>query len=216
MNLLTFNFIVVVVALLKMACGERTIVLNFNDVTSKTLKILHNPAIDESLVTKESLKTFIGLKLKSEIINDIELFDRKKSTFDAQFLSIPVTGPLLVLVKLHSDDKSDVAAIEGRRWNFDDGLLVNSTTLRVRELPISTTTTVASTDAPDSTCDQPQTDLDGNTGLSLWDGAVVLAKYLELHPSLCQDKSVLELGSGTGLGVCVLCVIIITIVIYVW
>jgi hypothetical protein len=37
------------------------------------------------------------------------------------------------------------------------------------------------------------------TGLITWDGAVVLAKYLECHPSLVDKKSVLEVGAGTGL-----------------
>ena len=41
--------------------------------------------------------------------------------------------------------------------------------------------------------------IDGCTGLVTWDGAVVLAKYLEHHPRLVQGKTVLELGSGTGL-----------------
>jgi len=40
-------------------------------------------------------------------------------------------------------------------------------------------------------------------GLTVWDGAVVLAKYFEQknekHPELLKDATVLELGSGTGL-----------------
>lgn len=36
------------------------------------------------------------------------------------------------------------------------------------------------------------------TGVSTWDGAVVLSKYFENHPELVQGKLVLELGSGTG------------------
>ena len=39
------------------------------------------------------------------------------------------------------------------------------------------------------------------TGLTTWDGAVVLAKYLEHHlgPSFLAGKRVLETGAGTGL-----------------
>ena len=42
---------------------------------------------------------------------------------------------------------------------------------------------------------------DGATGMSTWDAAVVLAKYLELNPHLVgeRSKNVLELGAGTGL-----------------
>ena len=36
------------------------------------------------------------------------------------------------------------------------------------------------------------------TGLITWDGAIVLAKYLETHPTIVHGKSVLELGAGTG------------------
>jgi SAM-dependent methyltransferase len=45
--------------------------------------------------------------------------------------------------------------------------------------------------------EQPNTGL--GTGLNVWDGAVVLAKYLEItHPDL-TGRRVLELGAGTGL-----------------
>jgi hypothetical protein len=43
-------------------------------------------------------------------------------------------------------------------------------------------------------------DIDGNTGLTSWDGAIVLSKYFERHPFLVQNKTILELGSGTGIG----------------
>ena len=36
------------------------------------------------------------------------------------------------------------------------------------------------------------------TGLITWDGAIVLAKYLETHPTIVHRKRVLELGAGTG------------------
>ena len=36
------------------------------------------------------------------------------------------------------------------------------------------------------------------TGLNIWDGAILLAKYLELHSNVIKGKRVLELGSGPG------------------
>ena len=36
------------------------------------------------------------------------------------------------------------------------------------------------------------------TGLNIWDGAILLAKYLELHSDIIKGKRVLELGSGPG------------------
>jgi len=40
---------------------------------------------------------------------------------------------------------------------------------------------------------------DGATGRNTWDASVVLSAYFEAHPSYIEDKSVLEVGSGTGL-----------------
>eukprot|EP00814_Leptocylindrus_danicus_P012039 CAMPEP_0116040838 /NCGR_PEP_ID=MMETSP0321-20121206/24628_1 /TAXON_ID=163516 /ORGANISM="Leptocylindrus danicus var. danicus, Strain B650" /LENGTH=222 /DNA_ID=CAMNT_0003520791 /DNA_START=383 /DNA_END=1048 /DNA_ORIENTATION=- len=37
------------------------------------------------------------------------------------------------------------------------------------------------------------------TGLNLWDGAILLAKYLERFPETVRGKCVLELGSGCGM-----------------
>ena len=41
---------------------------------------------------------------------------------------------------------------------------------------------------------------ESGTGSSVWDGAVVLARFLETHPHLVCGKRVLELGAGTGFG----------------
>ncbi|PQE21064.1 EFM3 CHATD-lysine N-methyltransferase protein [Rutstroemia sp. NJR-2017a WRK4] len=44
----------------------------------------------------------------------------------------------------------------------------------------------------------------GTTGLRTWDAALHLSTYLSLHPTLVTDKTILELGCGTGL-VSILC-----------
>lgn len=41
---------------------------------------------------------------------------------------------------------------------------------------------------------------DGDTGISTWDAAILLAQFLESEPALVAAKNVVELG--TGLGVC--------------
>ena len=44
---------------------------------------------------------------------------------------------------------------------------------------------------------------EGDTGLVVWDAAIVLAKYLEINTDMVRDKEVVELGSGTGaVGLC--------------
>jgi hypothetical protein len=37
---------------------------------------------------------------------------------------------------------------------------------------------------------------DGGTGLNVWDGSLLLARYLECRPELVRDKAVIELGAG--------------------
>lgn len=39
---------------------------------------------------------------------------------------------------------------------------------------------------------------EGDTGVVVWDAAIVLAKYLETIRNQIKDKNILELGSGTG------------------
>ena len=39
---------------------------------------------------------------------------------------------------------------------------------------------------------------DGGTGLNVWDGAMLLARYIEKVPNIVKNKRVVELGSGCG------------------
>ena len=44
---------------------------------------------------------------------------------------------------------------------------------------------------------------EGDTGVVVWDAAIVLAKYLETNTAMVRSKEVVELGSGTGaVGLC--------------
>ena len=44
---------------------------------------------------------------------------------------------------------------------------------------------------------------EGDTGVVVWDAAIVLAKYLEINTDMVRDMEVVELGSGTGaVGLC--------------
>ena len=44
---------------------------------------------------------------------------------------------------------------------------------------------------------------EGDTGVVVWDAAIVLAKYLEINIGMVRDKEAVELGSGTGaVGLC--------------
>lgn len=35
-------------------------------------------------------------------------------------------------------------------------------------------------------------------GLAVWPASLLLAQYLSVHPEICRDKSVIELGAGCG------------------
>ena len=95
----------------------------------------------------------------------------------------PLGGPALRspsrLRVSSSDPASELLALPGRLLpaDLDDG----SFSVGGRPLRISTV---------------DNSDL--GTALVVWDGAVNLARYLERNPALVFQKSVLELGAGTG------------------
>eukprot|EP00557_Chaetoceros_sp_GSL56_P009840 CAMPEP_0176480870 /NCGR_PEP_ID=MMETSP0200_2-20121128/2509_1 /TAXON_ID=947934 /ORGANISM="Chaetoceros sp., Strain GSL56" /LENGTH=279 /DNA_ID=CAMNT_0017877021 /DNA_START=146 /DNA_END=982 /DNA_ORIENTATION=- len=73
-----------------------------------------------------------------------------------------------------------ILLLTGRYFNYDpNGIDFAGTTLIVKE-------------------ESNNKDEDG-TGLNVWDGSLLLARYLEKNPSKVRGKSVLELGSGPGL-----------------
>ena len=77
-------------------------------------------------------------------------------------------------------------AISGRLFDTADGLTINGRHITIREKindPHDSSVSVNSQEG---------------TGVSTWDGSIVLSKYLEKNPQLVQGKSCLELGAGTG------------------
>jgi predicted nicotinamide N-methyase len=120
----------------------------------------------------------------------IEVFHPDTETF------CPLTDDLLPLVRMDkrfsriciiesdlnsSAGDAEVLQIAGRLFDTAEGLEVGgprgSQTLRISELAGAHL----------------------GTGLVIWDGAVLLAKYLEKNRILLQNRSVLELGAGTGI-----------------
>jgi len=81
-------------------------------------------------------------------------------------------------------ESAPILAIMGRFFPFDEaGLPFAETSLVIKE---SQNQSVARGE-------------DGGTGLNVWDGALLLARYLEKRPDIVRDKTVLELGAGCGL-----------------
>ena len=94
-----------------------------------------------------------------------------------------------IFIQQETEQKTDAPqlAIEGRRfeYNFAQGEFeINNTPIYI--LPPE--------NVRDSTI---QTD--GDTGRTVWDAAVVIAKYMETKQNEIQGKRILELGAGTGL-----------------
>ena len=108
----------------------------------------------------------------------IEFYSNSESQFlshdpaelvQSRFLTCYVTAP--------QSANKPIARIRGRAFNIDKGFSICGRAIQIH--------------------DGSERSL--GTGLNTWDGAVVLAKYLEANPHLVAGKRVLELGSGTGL-----------------
>lgn len=82
-------------------------------------------------------------------------------------------------IKSKSSTPATIKCISWKHFDVDGeaGLPYAGTMLRIRE----------------------QVNQGTGTGLNLWDGAILLAKYLEQFPENVQGKYVLELGSGCGM-----------------
>lgn len=84
--------------------------------------------------------------------------------------------------KEQESEPAPLLAIMGRFYPFDDsGIPFAGTTLVIKEKT------------------NPNGGDDGGTGLNVWDGSLLLARYLEKRPEIVKNKTVLELGSGCGL-----------------
>lgn len=79
-----------------------------------------------------------------------------------------------------TNDKIQPKAIMGRFYSYNalEGLTIAGEKLRVQEIPNQQNT---------------------GTGVNVWDGALLLAQYLEKQPALVKSKRIVELGAGCGL-----------------
>jgi hypothetical protein len=106
--------------------------------------------------------------------DDLGMFEKKEADHD-----IIVDRFVSILVVEGADDTiggTDMLLIEGRAFDISSGLQINGYTLNIIE----------------------KANRSEGTGLNTWDGSVVLAKYLERHPHVVSEKSILEVGAGTG------------------
>lgn len=142
---------------------------------------------DDASLNITSFSEEIKLALHTEVSIDIEVFDSSSSKFcPLDFTNDLISGiihenrPTHLLVHIHhteSYNKANVLLIKGRQYDVSNGLDINGRKLFVSE--------------------PGKADL--GTGLTSWDGSVVLAKYFEHHASIVKGKMILEVGAGTGI-----------------
>jgi predicted nicotinamide N-methyase len=151
---------------------------------------------------REDLRSFLSSSLAEDvealIIQKVQLFHSSSNVFqsveqvnDQSFQEVLYDSqPTHLLVDLQRKNdpvkQSTPLLLKGRHYSLENGLLITSKDLfsdSTRQYTIQIS-------------EKHQAVL--GTGLISWDGSVILAKYLEQNPSLVANKSVLEVGSGTG------------------
>lgn len=180
---------------------KRILVVNFSDSEIDTQKIYIN---DEELHSVIDLLTFIQdycrdhaiLDPSSQSISHLEYLEKNSGKFitlsddivdtffdkSSNSLSSRLFSILVLLQSSHPDSSSSSSssqfkAIGGRKFSQLNPVCIHGKPIRIEE----------------------EENAHLGTGLKTWDGSVVLAKYFEANPSLISNKTVLELGAGTGL-----------------
>ena len=86
-----------------------------------------------------------------------------------------------------------ILAICGRWFPFDDsGIDFSGTTLVIKEVHNNQSASAGN----DGDTQSASAGNDGDTAFNVWDGALLMARYLEKSPELVINKTILELGSG--------------------
>lgn len=148
---------------------------------------LHRHAIDRSTFSEE-LKNKLDLK-PTESISSVEYYDAVATRFvgitdDAKFVEFQLycKGPTQIVINIIDESRIETdnapKLLKGRMLNIvEDGLPIANSILKISS----------------------PGEAELGTGLTIWDGSIVLAKYLEANPAIVVNKAVLEVGSGTGI-----------------
>ena len=151
--------------------SEKTLLIQYKDDLFR-FKVASN-----STQTPELMKALIFNKFPS-ISNStiIEYHDFDTGRFTPIFPK-NVKKILHILISDINPDITLVPKITGKRFDLSEGLLIGNVLITLNE---------------------PNKANEG-TGLTVWDGSVVLAKWLEKYPKYIMGKNVFEVGAGTGL-----------------
>jgi hypothetical protein len=159
------------------------ILLQNDDQTQKIRLVLDRA--DKSRVTGNSLQRAILNHLHLSDCDcdttSIEVYDREKNQFVSLSSFADIQSSLgnrlrCTLIRTVAVDHPRLQLL-GRYFPYDTTMTINQHQIHVQE--------------------QPNGSL--GTGLTVWDGAILLTKFLEQKPAEIEDKLVVEFGSGTGL-----------------
>jgi predicted nicotinamide N-methyase len=180
--------------------SKKLILIQFSSSDMETLR--WRPEIPQPMFSFDVFKILLSSFLQERLpekpltIKSVSMYDETSSKFqnlvdlqDSLQKILSDSRPLHLHVDLQpeknnkdNDSPESFPLLKGRHFPLDNGLPFGSSANNGFVLHI-----------------QEQENANLGTGLISWDGSVVLAKYFELHPTVVQDKRVLEVGSGTGI-----------------
>jgi predicted nicotinamide N-methyase len=148
---------------------------------------LHRESINRTTFLEE-LKTKLDLK-PAERVSSVEYYSAVATRFvglkdDAAFAEFQqyCKGPTQIVINIVDESRIEAdnapKLLRGRMLNIvEDGLPIANNLMKISS----------------------PGEAELGTGLTIWDGSIVLAKYLEANPAIVGNKAVLEVGSGTGI-----------------
>jgi predicted nicotinamide N-methyase len=179
--------------------SKKLVLIQFSSSDMETLR--WRPEIRQSALSFDAFQILLNSFLQERFperplaIKSVSMYDETSSKFqnlvdlqDSLQKILSDSRPLHLHVDLQPEKNNDnhspesFPLLKGRHFPLDNGLPLGSSQENGFVLHI-----------------QEQENANLGTGLISWDGSVVLAKYFELHPSVVQNKRVLEVGSGTGI-----------------
>lgn len=171
---------------------NRVLIISFaNNDTTQTKKIKLTK--EDKLITVKDFYTYISnlykdLSFKLEfLINNTNNIAKSYQNYDDN-INFDINfnkGFLHILIVINEDNNSNnILRIDGRAFNIINGLIMHIKDPNNNDSKIEALIQIN---------EQAKAEL--GTGLITWDGAVVLAKYLEKN-NIIKDKNVLELGAG--------------------
>ena len=203
--------LLLVVVLSTMAELKRyTLVVEADELHGQRTRVRFEVLDDDETAGLQALKNAIQKQSSITIEDfDIEFYDKALSKFSSllRLAQLPVVCRVQLIRKLPKD-KSPVLALPYKQFgdiDFEGGeFKISGVPLYIGDGKKQCSNEIGAHEKHAPSRNSSHT---AATGLTIWDGSIVLAKFLE-HHNLQQERlvpiagnQVVEVGSGTGLGV---------------